>query len=170
MDRRIYKGRIFELVRRRLLKRGRWVNLDVIIHPGAVAVVPLLPGGRVTLIRQWRGSIGKTLYEIVAGTLEPGEAPAAAARRELIEEVGLEAGKLSKLGAVYSAPGFLTEKIHLYAATGCREVRARPEPDEFLVRTDMKLSRALAMVRTGRICDAKSVAGLTLAARLVGAL
>jgi ADP-ribose pyrophosphatase len=166
MDRRIYRGRIFELVRRRLRKRGRWVDLDVVVHPGAVAVVPLLPGGRVALIRQWRGTIGRNLYEIVAGTREPGERPAASARRELVEEVGLAAGRLRKLTAVYTAPGFVTELIHVYAATGCREVGARPEADEFLERVDVPMATALRWIRSGRICDAKSIVGLTLAANL----
>jgi ADP-ribose pyrophosphatase len=164
MDRRIFRGRLFDVVQRRILKRGRRVRLDMILHPGAVVVVPILPGGRVAMIRQWRGTVGETLYEVVAGTLEPGESPAAAARRELVEEVGLAAGRLRKLAEFYSAPGFCTELLRLFLATDLREVGARPERDEFLRRVDMPLGRALAMARAGKIRDAKTIVGLTLAA------
>jgi ADP-ribose pyrophosphatase len=165
MDRLLYRGRIFDLLQRRVKRAGRTVRLDVIRHPGAVVVVPLLSPTRVVLIRQWRGSVNEVLYEAVAGGLEPGEAPAAAARRELIEEVGLRAGRMRKLGEFYSAPGFSTELLRLFVATDLREVPARPEADEFLERVDMPLSRALRMIRQGTIRDAKTIAGLYLAAR-----
>lgn len=163
MDRRIYRGPIFDLVRRVVRRDGRDVRLDVILHPGAVAVVPMLPRGRVALVRQWRGSVGDVLYEIPAGGLKPRERPDRAARRELVEEVGLSPGRLRRLASVYSAPGFVTEKVHIFLATQCREVPADPEPDEFLERVDVPMSRALRMIRTGEICDAKTVVGLYLA-------
>lgn len=165
MDRRIYRGPIFDLVKRVVRRGGRSVHLDVILHPGAVAIVPMLPRGRVTMIRQWRGSVGEVIYEIPAGGLKPRERPDRAAARELIEEVGLRPGRLCRLASVYSAPGFVTEKVHIFLATQCREVAAAPEPDEFLERVDLPLSRALRMIRTGEICDAKTVVGLQLAAR-----
>ena len=165
MDRRIYRGPIFDLVKRSVRRGGRRVRLDVILHPGAVAIVPMLPRGRVAMIRQWRGSVGEVIYEIPAGGLKPRERPDRAARRELIEEVGLRPGRLRRLASVYSAPGFVTEKVHIFLATRCREVPAAPEPDEFIERVDMPLSRALRMIGTGEICDAKTVVGLQLAAR-----
>lgn len=162
MDRMLYRGPIFDLIQRRTQHQGVRVKLDVILHRGAVAVVPILPRRRVAMIRQWRGSVKEELYEIVAGGLERGESPARAARRELIEEVGLRASRLKKLATFYTAPGFCTELMHLYRATDLREVPAAPEEDEFLERVDLPLSKALKMIQTGRIRDAKTIVGLLL--------
>ena len=161
-DRIIYRGPIFNLAKRTIRRDGRKVNYDVILHPGAVIVVPLLPRRRVAMVRQFRGSVGETLYEIVAGGLEPGESPRQAARRELIEEVGLRARRLKKLAEFYSAPGFCTELLHLYVATDLEEVDAAPEHDEFLERIDLPLSKALKLAQTGKIRDAKTIVGLQL--------
>lgn len=163
-DRSLYRGRTIHLVSRDASLNGRRRAYDVVLHPGAVAVVPMVDRRTVALIRQYRVSIRKHIYEIVAGTREPGESPAVGARRELIEEVGLRAGKLTELARFYTAPGFCTEWMYLYLATDCKPVPANPEADEVIERIDVPLRDAVKMVRRGQICDAKSIVGLLLAA------
>ncbi len=167
-DRSIYRGRIIHLVSREATLNGRRRAYDVFLHPGAVAVVPMLDRTTVALIRQYRVSIGKELYEIVAGTREPGESPQRSAKRELIEEAGLRAGKLAELARFYTAPGFCTEWMFLYLATDLTAVPPRPEADEVIQRVDVSLRDAVRMVRRGRIIDAKSIVGVMLAADRLG--
>lgn len=163
-DRSIYRGRIIHLVSREATLNGRRRPYDVVLHPGAVSVVPMVDRATVALIRQYRVSVGKKLYEVVAGTREPGESPRVSARRELIEEAGLRAGKLTELARFYTAPGFCTEWMFMYLATSCTPVPARPEADEVIERVDVPLRDAVRMVRRGQILDAKSIVGVLLAA------
>ncbi len=96
---------------------GSEVTRDIIVHPGAVAVLPLLPDGSVCLLRNQRANVGGELVEIPSGTLEPGEAPEAAAHRELAEETGYRVGKIRKLCCFYPSPGCISELTHVYVAT-----------------------------------------------------
>jgi len=103
---------------------GTTASREVVRHPGAAAVVPLLPEGRVVMIRQYRHAAGRVLWELPAGTLDAGEAPEKCARRELVEEVGYEAGELSLLFSTYLSPGYSTELIHIFLARHLKEVAA----------------------------------------------
>src|SRR5206468_5168327 len=103
-----------------------------VVHPGAVAILPLDAKGRVLMIRQFRPATGDWMLEIPAGTLEKGEAPLACAKRELIEEIGFAARKWKRLGAVYTAPGFCTEKIHLFKAWDLKPAFAEKDDDEHI--------------------------------------
>ena len=133
---------------------------EVIRHPGAVAILPLLDDGRICLIRNFRVSVGTTLIEIPAGTLEPDEDPDGAARRELIEETGYRPATMQRLTAFYSSPGILDERMYLYLATGIRPGATDLDAEEDIRPLLVTFDEALEMVRDGRIQDAKSLAGL----------
>jgi len=146
--------------------RGLTKTREIVRHPGACVVVPLLPDGRVCLIRNWRIAVGQTLIELPAGTLDPGEQPEAAAARELIEETGYRAGRLERLHSFFAAPGILDERMHLYLATelvaGQAEREAGEEIENWLVPWD----EAIAMIERGEIQDAKTIIGLLWVDRL----
>jgi ADP-ribose pyrophosphatase len=166
----IYKGRIVHLFLEDVtLPNGVALTLEMVRHPGASAVVALDDAGDVTLVRQYRHAAGGFLWEIPAGKLDGDEAPEVCAARELREEAGLQAGELRRLGAIYTAPGFCDEKIHLFLARGLTVVPQQLEEDEVLTVERVPLQRALEMIRSGEIQDAKSIAGLHHAAALLGA-
>lgn len=137
------------------------MDRETILHPGSCAIVPLLPGKKVILIRQERLSVRKTLWEIPAGTLEKGETPRECALRELIEETGYKSKKLKKVATFYTSPGFCTEKMHLYIATKLVRLSQRLEEDETICPRIFPLQKALDMFLTGKIQDAKTIVGLS---------
>ena len=143
------------------LPNGQTVALQVLRPPGAAAVLPIHDDGTITLLRQHRHCAGGELWEIPAGKLDPGEGPMDCASRELAEEAGL-AGELRPLTAIFTAPAFTDERIHLYVATALRPVPAAPEADEVLTPVRMPYGDALAMVERGEIVDAKTVCALLL--------
>ncbi len=163
---RLFTGRVIkldqELVR---FPNGSEGSLDMIRHPGAAAVVPMLdrvsdPDPRIVMIRQFRHAADGSIWEIPAGTLSPGEAPEVCARRELIEEAGYQAASLEFLTDIFTAPGFTDERIHLYLATGLTPHVAAPEPDEFISIHEFRWSEIGRMIRRRDIRDAKSLAAL----------
>jgi ADP-ribose pyrophosphatase len=133
----------------------------VVEHPGAVVVVAE-EGGELLFVRQFRYAAGETLIELVAGTLEPGEDPLTTAHRELQEEAGFKAGRMTKLGEFYSAPGFCSELLHLYLAQDLTPSRLAMDEDEEIVLERYSTSDALLMVGRGELRDAKTLAGLML--------
>ena len=150
-----------------VLPNGSSVDLDIVRHPGASAVVPFASDDEVILIRQYRYATGGDLWEVPAGKLDPGEDPTACAHRELEEEAGQRAGRLEPLGPMWASPGFTDEKIHLFAAFDLTEVPQRLEADEVIELERMPFRRALDMVWSGEISDAKSQLALLKAAHLV---
>lgn len=166
---RVYHGRIISVdldeVR---FPDGSTGTLEMIRHPGASAVVPVLgePGDdpEVLLIRQYRYAADQFLYEIPAGRLDPGESPTDCARRELQEETGYSAERVEHVFTMYTTPGFTDEKIHLFVATGLVAGQAHREADEFMELVPTRLSRALSMVEQGEIQDAKTALALLYAA------
>lgn len=167
---RIHTGRVVSLdvdvVR---YPDGSIGELEMIRHPGASAVVPLLsdPNGddpQVLLIKQYRYAASGYLYEIPAGRLNPGEDPRACANRELEEETGFAASRIDYLTTIYTTPGFTDEKIHLFMATGLSGGETKHEADEFLEPMPMLLSQALELIQAGEIQDGKTITGLLFAA------
>jgi ADP-ribose pyrophosphatase len=143
---------------------GHVTTREIVEHPGAVAILAW-DGERLAMVRQWRHPAAQVLLEIPAGTLEPDEEPEATARRELAEEVGLEAATWQEGPSFYTAPGFCTELMHLYLATDLREADAGGDEDEELEPSWMTMPEALAAVDDGRIRDAKTMAGVAWLAR-----
>lgn len=133
---------------------------EVVVHPGAVVVLPFLPDGRVLLIRNYRYAVGESLFEFPAGTLERGEDPINCAGRELIEETGYEAGRLKAMGSFFTSPGILSERMWAYAAYDLRKVEAAPEEGEQIEPAPRAWDDAIEMVRTGEIADAKTIVAL----------
>lgn len=162
MERRlVHSGRRIQVyVEEGTTDSGRAIRRDIIVHPGAVAILAIGEDDQVCLLQNMRPAVGLRLWEIPAGTLEAGEVPLACAQRELIEEAGLEAEHWEKLGEYIPSPGVLSEVIHLFVATGLRQVEACPEPDEDLTPHWVKVDRAMAMIREGIICDGKTQVAL----------
>jgi len=161
------RGRRFSLGRVEALIRGRRVVLDALLHPGAVAVLAV-DKGRVLLERQFRPVVGRWLYEIPAGTLEPGEEPEEAAARELREETGYVAGRLRRLLEFYPSPGVSTEKIVVFLAEELRLGERSLEPDEVIETVWLPLREALEMIRRAEIIDGKTIVALLYYAMLAG--
>lgn len=163
---RVHTGRVIAVdVDQVEFPNGTRGTLDIIRHPGAAAVIPMLdpvtdPDPRILLIRQFRHAADGYIWEIPAGTLSPGEAPEACAHRELIEEAGYRAGSLTSLTRILTAPGFTDESIHLYLATDLTPAEAAPEADEFISVHEFRWSAVGQMIRTRSIRDAKSLTAL----------
>jgi ADP-ribose pyrophosphatase len=165
-SRRVHTGRVINLdVDTVRFPDGSTGELEIIRHPGAAAVVPFAsdPHGAdptVLLIHQYRYATGGPLYEIPAGRLDRGEAPEACARRELLEEVGVTAGRVEPLTTIWTTPGFTDERIHLFWATDLKTGAHAREADEFIEVVPKPLSQVLTLVKEGGISDAKTVLGI----------
>ena len=161
MTKSIFHGKVITVnIDTVTLPNGVTVDLEMVRHPGAAAVVPLKEDGTVILIRQFRHAAGGFIYEIPAGKLHPGEDPKACAARELEEEVGYLAGRLELLSSIFTAPGFTDEVIHIYKATAMTKGRQHLDRDEVLEVVEMPLQEAMNMIRVGTIRDAKTMVGL----------
>ena len=129
----VYRGRVVHLVTESFtLPNGRPVTLEMVRHPGAAAIVPVNDALEVLLIKQYRHAAGGFIYEVPAGTLHPGEAPEACAARELTEEAGVRAGRLERLGSIFTTPGFTDEVIHLFLARDLEPASQALDADEVL--------------------------------------
>ena len=147
------------------LPNGRVAQLDIVHHPGAAAVVPFVSADDVLLIRQFRHAAGGTILEVPAGKIDPGDTPEGCAARELEEEAGRRAGRLEKLGWIFTTPGFSDEVIHLFAAFELELVPTRHEDDEVIEVVRLPFAEALELVWRGELPDAKSAMALVHAAR-----
>lgn len=160
----IHKGRVFTLALDNVtLPNGVTTGIDIIRHPGASAMVPMLKKDTVLLIKQYRYAAGDFIWEIPAGTLNPGESPLECAKRELVEETGYSADKLEKLGEIVPVPGYSDERIHLYLATGLEKAVQNLDKDEILNVHEINMDDVLKMIAKGEIIDAKTISGLYLA-------
>lgn len=164
MNRNIYKGRVVTLnVETVTLPNGTTVDLEIIRHPGAAAIVPLKDERTVVLIRQYRHAAGGFIFEIPAGKLHPGEDPRDCAARELEEEIGYRVSSLELLASIFTAPGFADEVIHIYQGTGLTPGTQNLSHDEVLEVFELPLDRAIAMIHDGAIRDGKTIVGLQTA-------
>jgi len=159
----IFTGKVLTLnIDTVTLPNGVTIDLEIVRHPGAAAVVPLKDNGTVVLIKQLRHAAGGFIYEIPAGKLDRGEDPLHCAARELEEEIGYVAGRLELLTSILTAPGFTDEVIHIYKATGLTAGRQQLDRDEVLEVLEISLEEAIKMIKAGTIRDAKTIVGLQL--------
>lgn len=160
---RVYEGRVVNLrVDAVRMADGRVAKREVVEHGVVVVIAALDRDGNVILVRQERTPIGKELWELPAGGVDDGEDAAAAASRELREETGFDAGRIQRLGGFYSSPGFCSEYLHLFLATDLHPSPLAQDADESIVVTAIPLERALKMVETEEISDAKTIIGLMM--------
>ena len=163
-----YEGRTVSVRSERVaLPNGHQVELDVVRHPGAAAVVPLDADGSLLMVRQYRHTVGGWLLEVPAGKLSPGEEPAACAHRELEEEAGVRATTLRELGSIFVSPGFCDERIWLFLATDLVPSEQRLEADEVLAVERLPLAEAERRAVDGELVDAKSTVAILRAAALL---
>ena len=157
----VYAGRVFGVRLDRVREPGGIVvTRDVVTHSGSVVLLPVFPDGRILLVRQYRHAVGQSLWELVAGRIEAGEAPLSAARRELLEESGYTARRYRRLVDFFPTPGFVSERMIVYCAEDLRPGRARPEADERISARRFSLAELERMMRRGALRDGKSIAGI----------
>ena len=159
-----YEGRVLNLRVDQVRFPNDMVFLrEVVEHDGAVGIVPICGDGKVILVRQYRHPLGDFLLEIPAGLFEPDESIEECALRELREETGAIASKVSKLTEFYTSPGYSNEKLYLFLALVEERSKSDPEDDELLEIEEIDLEEAIPMVKKGIICDSKTIIGLCLA-------
>ena len=146
-----------------LLPNGKEKTLDIVIHKGAVTILPIDSDGEIWFVRQYRHPAGLEILELPAGTLEEGEEPEECAKREIQEEIGMSAGRLTKLGEFYMTPGYSTEFMYIYLAEDLKPSSLTADEDEFLSTEKKHVHQALADARNGKILDSKSLVALFLA-------
>jgi ADP-ribose pyrophosphatase len=157
----LYRGRVFDVRRDKIIEPdGLHSTRDIVVHPGSVVVLPVFDDGRILLIRQYRHAVGGYLWELVAGGMERGEPSLAGAKRELAEETGYSARRWRKLFDVFPTPGFVSERMVVYLAQDLRECEARPEDDERITARAFSAREIERWMRTGKLRDAKSIAGI----------
>lgn len=166
----IYSGAVFSVVSEEIeYPNGLIATRDVVRHPGAVVIIPIRDPQTILFVRQYRHPIGRTILELPAGTLEPGEEPLNCAQREIAEEVGYSARTWTSLGGVFPAPGFCDEYQHLFLATDLYEHQLPGDEDEIIEIQEVPCSAITAMVQDHVIQDGKTLAAL-FRARLAGLL
>jgi ADP-ribose pyrophosphatase len=164
----VHRGRVFTVqVESITLPNGHPLEAEIVRHPGSVVIVPVHEDGRVVLVRQYRHALGRSVWELPAGSLKLGEDPGAAAARECHEEIGLIPGRLDYLGAYYPTPGYCDEKMHFYRATELRrrgdgDAAAHPDDDEDIEATAFGRDAITGMMASGEIVDLKTIGGLAL--------
>jgi ADP-ribose diphosphatase len=157
----VYEGNVFGVRQDRLSEPGGIeVTRDIVVHRGSVVLLPIFPDGSILMVRQYRHAIGAMLWELVAGRLEAGESKAAGARRELIEETGYTARRVKQILEIFPSPGFATERMWIFAATGLEQGLAHPEEDERITARKFSPAALEKMIRGGTLHDAKSVAAI----------
>ena len=165
----VFRGRAFAVrVDEVEYQPGRSTLLEIVEHTGAVAMLPLDDENRIWFIRQYRHSAGEVILELPAGTLKPGEDPAVAADRELQEEIGMRARKLDTLCSFWLAPGYSTEFMHVFLATGLSPASQAQDEDEVIQVEKVPVARAVALAESGQLRDSKSLVSVLTAARRFG--
>lgn len=162
----LHEGRVFTLTRENItLENGVTTDLDMLRHPGASAIVPMSDADTLVMIRQYRHAVGGHIWEIPAGTLDPGEEPIACAQRELTEETGFSGNSWQKLGEITPLPGYCDERIHIFLASDLQAAEQHLDSDEVLNVHEVRFAEAVEMIHRGEIQDCKTIAGIFLATR-----
>ena len=157
----VYAGKVFVIRRDEVIEpSGVRTTWEMIAHPGSAVVLPVLPDGRILLIRQYRYATRQYLWELVAGRIDAGETPREAAERELREETGYRAKRFKTFLEFFPTPGFLEEKMYLLLAEGLTPGKAEPEDDEKIIARPHTRKQVEQMIRNGKLRDAKTIAGV----------
>ena len=169
-DRQIlHRGRVYNLIRENVtLDNGVVTDMEFVEHPGATAIIPMLNESRIILLKQYRHAVGGFIWEIPAGTLDPGEDARQCAERELTEETGYAARHIERLAEITPLPAYSDERIHLFLATDLYRAAQNLDADELLVVHRVEMHQAIKMIADGEIQDAKTIVGLQLAANRAG--
>jgi ADP-ribose pyrophosphatase len=165
--RKVFEGRVFSVVVESIATRkGGKMDVEIVRHPGSVVLIPVTEAGEIILVKQYRHSIGRAVWELPAGTLKRNEEPQKAAGRECHEEIGLVPSQLDMLGGFFPTPGYCDEEMNFFKATGLREPRegekAEQDEDEDIETQAFSVELIKAMIRNGEIVDMKTVAGVAL--------
>jgi ADP-ribose pyrophosphatase len=162
---RVFDGKVFSIDRDRVkMPNGRTVTVDVVRHARSVVLVPVPEPGKLTLVRQYRYAVNTFLWELPAGSVDEGESPEEAARRECHEEIGLVPSTIVRLGAMYPTPGYCDEEMFFFRLSGLEKTdeTAEVDEDEDIEVQIFDLSDVRDMIRRGEIRDMKTLAGVTL--------
>lgn len=158
----VFKGKLLSVFLNKVrLPNGYLASFEMIKHPGASLVVPFIAKDKIIMLKQLRPVINSYIYELPAGTLGKSEMPLLCARREIIEETGYSAGKLTFLGKIYPVPGYSTERIFIYKAEKLRRTPHPGEKDEVIKTYIFGRKKVKSLFKTGKITDAKTIAALT---------
>ncbi len=160
--RRVYSGKRISLELIELEVAGRKYVKEVVLHRGAVVIVPRLANDKFLVLKQYRVAVNDWVIEFPAGTLEEGEKPEECALRELEEETGFRANRITFLGAFYASPGYTSEKLYAYLAEDLVRTEARREPTEFIETLELSLRELLSVIAEGKIGDGKTLASILL--------
>ncbi len=156
-----FKGKAISLLTKKSrLPNGEIINLEMIVHPGAALIVPFLNKDKIIFIRQFRPSLGIYLYELPAGTNEKSESSLSCAQREIVEETGYHAGKITRLGKIYPVPGYSNEVITIFKAEKLSKGKRATEFDEVIEVRPLSRLQIRKLFRQGKITDAKSISAL----------
>jgi ADP-ribose pyrophosphatase len=159
----IFNGKVFNVRQDQIrLLNGQVLRLDIVEHKGAVTIIPLDERDQIWFIRQYRHPAGQVLLELPAGVMDEGENPADSAQRELREETGMAAKQINLIGEFFLAPGYSTEYMHVFMATGLHAAPLRPDEDELIEIEKIPSTQVLTLAANGAIQDAKSLAALLL--------
>jgi|SRR3989339_1807836 len=162
-NKKVYSGRVFSLYKTHLKdNEGLKIFRETVVHPGAVAIIPLISKNKIILVRQYRYAAGQHIWELPAGTLNPNESPLVCAKRELEEETGFVAGRIKMITHFYTCPGFCTEKMHLFIAEKLQATAQKLDPDEKITYKIFNRSEIRHLAAKNKINDAKSLIGLIL--------
>jgi ADP-ribose pyrophosphatase len=162
----VYRGRAIHVRVDSVVKpNGKKTTREVVEHVDCVVILPIDSNGNILLVRQFRHPVDKELLELPAGSIDPGETPEQAATRELREETGYRPGKLEGMGGFYAAPGYCTEYLHLFRATQLKKSPLTAEDTDEIEVVPLSPARVQGLIASGRICDAKTIAGLRCAER-----
>ncbi|MCA1635485.1 MAG: NUDIX hydrolase [Acidobacteria bacterium] len=165
---KIFKGRIIEVAVDTVREGDQTYVREVVRHDGGAGVVAYFEDGSVALVRQYRHPAGRYVLELPAGKIEGGEPPEACAARELEEEIGVRASRIEQLSEFFTTPGFCSERLWVFLADGLTETTRSHEEDEIIEVVRLPFARALGMIASGEIDDAKTIIGLLLAADKLG--
>lgn len=157
----VFKGKIINLQIDTLHLEGKEKQIEIVLHPGAVVIIPEIDN-QVILIRQWRRVVGKIIYELPAGTLEKNEDPLECAKREIQEEIGYKSNQINLLGGFYSAPGYCSEYLYVYHATGLEESSLQEDLDEGMDNVQVTKQKIYSMIKNNEIEDAKTIAAFLM--------